>query len=451
MTNKVDVRELAVNTVAGVMEQNCYSHLSIRKTLDSNLHLSKSKRAFYTKLCEGTIEQAIHLDYIINQYSKIETERMKPFIRNLLRVSVYQIKFMDSVPDSAVCNEAVKLTARRGFYNLKGFINGVLRNVARNIDNINYPDREKDIYGYLEIKYSTPGWLVKKYVSDYGVNTAERILAGYFDNKNITTVRVNTSKISVDEVKTSLRSENICVQSSQYYKNALDISGYDNINKITAFRKGYISVQNISSILAGAAAKPKEHNYIIDVCASPGGKSIHVGDLMKGTGFVEARDITDYKVSLIQENIDRTGMTNVHAVKYDATVSDENLLKKADIVIADLPCSGLGVFGNKSDIKYKINERQIKDLVKLQRKILSVVNKYVKPGGYLIYSTCTINPDENIKNALWFSENFSFEFQSIADSVPEELDNQTIKKGYVQILPGIHKADGFFIAKFKRI
>ena len=230
------------------------------------------------------------------------------------------------------------------------------------------------------------------------------------------------------------------------------ISGYDYLGDLQSFQKGSFYVQDISSMLVAHIADPKVDDTVIDVCAAPGGKALHMAELLQGTGNVEARDLTDYKVNLIRENIMRSGMNNIEAVRWDATVLDEKSVKQADIVIADLPCSGLGVLGKKTDLKYKITEKTQADLVALQRDILSKVKTYVKPGGTLVYSTCTIHEAENMGNVEWFlTENKEFELAPVKEDLCEELRESVVRDGCLQLLPGVHKSDGFFIAKFKKV
>lgn len=210
-------------------------------------------------------------------------------------------------------------------------------------------------------------------------------------------------------------------------------------------------MQDVSSMLAAEIAAPGWGSYCIDVCAAPGGKSLHLADMLRGSGYVEARDVTDYKVKLMQENIERIGNINMSAVLMDATVFDAESVEKADILIADVPCSGLGVMGKKADIKYKMTPAKQTEIVKLQRKILDTVQAYVKKGGVLIYSTCTIAAAENQYNVKWFLENYPFRLESIEPYLCDELKGKTTKAGYLQLLPGVNESDGFFIARLKRI
>ncbi|MBA4687470.1 MAG: 16S rRNA (cytosine(967)-C(5))-methyltransferase RsmB [Candidatus Galacturonibacter soehngenii] len=449
MTKSVNVRELILGILLEVTERDVYSHLIIRNVLDKYQYLDKQERAFLTRVSEGTIENTILLDYIINQFSKVKVNKMKPVIRNILRMSVYQLKFMDGVPDSAVCNEAVKLATKKGFHNLKGFVNGVLRNITRNLDKIAYPSEENEKSEYLSIMYSMPKWIVDKWLEEYEYFEVKKMLEGFF-NKNNVTIRCNLSKISPEELKEILEKENIKVEASKYLNYAFEISGYNRINLIEAFQKGFFQIQDISSMLVIEAAQIKEHDYVIDVCAAPGGKSLHAADKLNGTGFVQARDLTEAKIALIQENIGRTGFQNIEAKQFDATVYDDTAKEKADVLIADLPCSGLGVLGKKTDIKYKMTPQKQNDLVKLQREILQVVKDYVKPGGVLIYSTCTINKEENLDNVEWFINNFEFELEDFTNQLSLPLQIESVKEGYLQLLPGLFDTDGFFIAKLRK-
>lgn len=421
---QVNIRALVLELLLEITGRKEYSHVAIRGALEKYQYLSKQDRSFLTRVTEGTVERMLELDHIINQFSKVPVNKMKPVIRNILRMSVYQIKYMDRIPDSAVCNEAVKLARKKGFSNLKGFVNGVLRSIVRGIDTVACPNES--------VRYSMPEWIVEQWTEEYGAEIAHKMMEDQYAEKPVT-IRVNLGKITKEELKKRLESEGVCVQEVDDVECALAISDYDYLRAIPSFREGLFQVQDVSSMMAALMAGPKKGDYCIDVCAAPGGKSLHLADLMKGTGMVEARDLTDYKVGLIEENMERTGVKNMRAVRMDATVLDEASIGKADVVLADLPCSGLGVLSKKSDLKYRMSREQQKDLVELQRKILSTVWQYVKPGGTLIYSTCTVHKEENEGNAVWFTENYPF-----------------LLREQRQMLPGVDPWDGFFIAKLER-
>lgn len=449
MTNGINTREMILEILLEIEEEGEHSHIAIRNALSKYQFLPKQERAFVTRVCEGTLEYRILIDYLIDSYSKITVDKMKPVIREILRSAVYQLKFMDSVPDSAVCNEAVKLAQRKGFYNLKPFVNGVLRTVARELDNFQYPPREENLIRYLSVKYSMPEQLVIRWLGDYGEEKTEKILADFLTEKPLT-VRCRTYRSSKEEICQSLTDQGVEVKPAPYLPYAVEISGFNHILALDAFIKGKIQVQDVSSMLVAEVAAPKRGDYVIDLCAAPGGKSLHIGDKMEGYGTVDARDVSQYKVDLIEENIQRTGSINVQAKVQDATVFDVDSEYKADIVLADVPCSGYGVIGKKPDIKYRATPQKQDELVILQRTILDRASEYVKSRGALIFSTCTIAKEENEENMMWFLNNYPFRLESLDPYLPEELHSETTRLGYLQLLPGVHKTDGFFIAKFRR-
>lgn len=450
MTKTVNTREIIMGTLMAITEEGRYCHVILREVLEKYQYLEKRDRAFISRVVEGTIENMIQIDYILDQFSNVKVQDMKPYIRNLLRMSVYQIKFMDGVPDSAVCNEAVKLAQKKGFYTLKGFVNGVLRNAARNIDHVVFPDPAKAPRKYLSVRYSVPEWILQNWLAQFGFETVEKICKA-MEKESKTCIRCNLSRATKEKTIEKLREQNVTVKEVPYLDYALEISDYNYLQALNAFKEGLFQVQDVSSMLVAEAAAPRWGDYCIDVCAAPGGKSLHLSDKLNGSGYVEARDLTDYKVAMMQENLERTKRINMTAVRQDATVFDANSVEKADILLADLPCSGLGVIGRKPDIKYKMTETRQNELVKLQRKILDTVWSYVKPGGTLIYSTCTIGAQENQYNVKWFLDNYPFRLESIDPYLNEALHSRTTKAGYLQLLPGIHGTDGFFIARFKRI
>lgn len=433
MTDSVNIRGIALDILMEVLENQQYSHLVIRDVLDKYQYLEKRERSFLTRLAEGTIERKIELDYVVDQFSKTPVRKQKPVIRNILRMGVYQLLHMDSVPDSAVCNEAVKLAKKRGFSQLSGFVNGVLRNIARGREQIVWPDENRDLLTNWEVTYSMPRWILEQWERAYGRERTRRILDA-FGEQNPLTVRTNLNQISTEELMTKLEGEGVTVKRNMRLPYALELSGFDFLNGLESFLAGDFYIQDLSSMMVAHTADPKPGDYIIDVCAAPGGKSTHLAEMMRGTGMVEARDLTDYKVGLLEENIARHGLTNMKAICWDATVLDEASVEKADILICDLPCSGLGVMGKKTDIRYKMTPEKQGELVQLQREILQTVCSYVKRGGTLVYSTCTIHTGENEENVEWFLQ---------------EHPEFTLVSGE-QMFPGDCGNDGFFIAKMKR-
>ena len=432
MTEKVNTRDLVVDILLAVTRDGEFSHIAIRNVLDKYRYLPKQDRAFITRVSQGTLERMTEIDYIINQFSKTKVNKMKPVIRSIIRSGVYQLKYMDAVPDSAACNEAVKLAGKRGFSGLKGFVNGVLRNISRNLDRVEYPDEQKNPAEALSVRYSMPQWLVERFLKQYGQERCIHILDAFLREKS-TSIRVNTESISVEELQASLESQGIWVKKNSMLPYALFITGYEALDGIPEFEEGLFYVQDTASMMVAETASPKPGDFVLDVCAAPGGKSVHMAQLLSGTGMVEDRDLTEYKAEMIRENAERCRISNLRVKVWDALIFDESMEQQADVVIADLPCSGLGVIGTKTDIKYKISEEKIHSLCELQSRILDVVHRYVKPQGILMYSTCTMTPEENdIQVSQFLLRHPEYTLLSQRQLLPDE------------------GCDGFFIAKLQK-
>lgn len=442
-------RECALDVLIKVDKKEELSHIAISNVLEKYQFSEKRDRAFFTRLVEGTLERQITIDYVGDQFSKTKIRKCKPLIRALLRMGIYQILYMDQVPDSAACNEAVKLAKKRGFSRLSGFVNGVLRNISRNKDTIKYPKKDKDLVTYLSVTYSIPEWIIRFFMKNYDNETVEKIIASYLEEKK-TTLCCLVSKGGKDVIAGELKEEGVTVEDGDLIENAVKIKDYDFLYRLKAFREGKCYVQDESSMLCAKLSGVKEGDFVMDLCSAPGGKSIYIADQLRGSGKVLSRDLTEYKTDLIEDNIDRMGFVNMTSEVFDATILDEEHIEAADIVVADVPCSGLGIMGKKNDIKYHISEEGMKDLTKLQRQIMKNAVQYVKHGGTLIYSTCTINPAENEENFQWIVDNFDFEAVDLREELPENLKIDTAKDGYIQLLPGIHPCDGFFIGKLRR-
>ena len=440
--NHMNVRELALDILMEVLERGGLSHVVLNQALSKYQYLEKQDRAFVTRVTEGTLEYLIQIDYVIGQYSKTKIEKMKPLIRTLLRMSVYQILRMDRIPDSAVCDEAVKLAVKRRFQGLKGFVNGVLRAIARGKGELVFPDDS--------VRYCMPGWLIDMWKKEYPETVVYEMLNAFLEKRRLC-VRLKGTPRERQRTEESLQSQGAVVEKSEYSEEIRYLSGIDHLEALAAFRDGWIQVQDLSSSFVALAAAPRKGQYCVDVCAAPGGKSLHMADLLGDQGFVEARDISQNKIALIEDNIRRHGVSNIRTRVMDALEFDQESAEKADILLADLPCSGLGILGRKPDIKYRVSPESIVELAELQRKILSVVWRYVKPQGTLVYSTCTISRKENEENAAWFAEEYPFEPVNIEQRLGGKLRSETLKKGYIQLLPGAYPGDGFFLAVFKRI
>lgn len=421
MSNSVNLREIVLDLLIEVNEKNEYSHIALSQALNKFAYLEKQERSFLTRLFEGCLEKSIELDYVIDQFSKTKVNKMKPLIRNLMRMGTYQLMYMDSVPESAACNECVKLAKKRGFSTLSGFVNGVLRNIARNYKTLEYPN--------LSVKYSLPQWLIDMWIKQYGEEKTVDVLEGFKGDRK-TFIRCNTLRCTPSELENALEKEGVTVEKIEGVEFAFEISNYDSIGMLDSFNEGLFYVQDISSMKAGIIAEPHSGDTIIDMCAAPGGKSINAYLLAEGRASITACDLTEYKVDMISENVARLGLDGIKASVWDATILDDEKIGSADIVIADVPCSGLGVLSRKNDIRTKMTPDSIKEIIELQRKILKNAAQYVKAGGKLIFSTCTINKSENEENAKWLSDNTDLEL------IFEE-----------QLLPGKLANDGFYIAK----
>lgn len=440
MTKETNSREIVLDVLLEILEKGNLSHLVLNQALGKYQYLEKQDRAFITRLTEGTLEYLMQLDAVLDQFSKVKVKKMKPVVRTILRMSVYQLLYMERVPDSAVCNEAVKLAKKRKFQELSGFINGVLRTIARKKDSLTFTESH--------IRLSLPQWMLSMWEDSYGKETAEKIGAAFLAKRPLT-VRCNETRASSETTLEDLKAQGIQVTRSLFGAAFLSIEGYDYLEQVEAFRDGRITVQDESSALAGLVCGAKPGDFVLDVCSAPGGKALHAADLLRGTGMVEARDLTEYKISLVEENVQRCGFRNIETKVWDATVFDPSMEGKADVVFADLPCSGLGIIGKKPDIKWRLKEEELLNLAALQRKILLAVSRYVKPGGVLIYSTCTIDRMENEENAAWILRELPFKKRPIGALLPEFL-REDCKENQIQLLPGIHPCDGFFIAAFEK-
>lgn len=491
MANDVNIRAYVLEALTEIDRDHKNASEVMQTALRNHQYLDKKERAFYSRLCHGTLEYRIQLDYLIDQVSKTPTAKCKPYIRNLLRMSLYQILYMDRVSDQTACNEAVKLAKKKGFQNLSGFVNGVLRNLIRQKETLSLPERpgildetleqedrlpevvtdlqaRGDVIRYLSVTYSMPEYLVEAFAEWYPIRIMERVLSAFLQEMP-TCIRVNLEKITTEELQKRLNEAGITSRSGVYCKNILRISEYNYLNRVPGYREGLFTVQDESSCLQGyllpiqelIRKKGKEERIrILDLCASPGGKAMHAAErihLADGSTEILARDISENKLARIRENLDRMGYSDIWPEVYDATNYDPALEHKIDLILADVPCSGLGVIGRKTDIKYHLQPEQLKQLVLLQQKILQNAVRYLAPNGYLIYSTCTLNPKENEKQVMWMEKELGLLPVSIADALPEVLCKEIadqpgtdLQGGYCTLLPGIQSCDGFFMARLQK-
>lgn len=448
----VNEREVVLDMLLSLREGKL-SHTILKDTLDSYLYLDKSSRGFITRLYEGTIEKRLYLDFIIDGYSKTPVKKMKPIIMLLLEMAVYQLFFMDRVPDSAAINEAVKLAKKRGFTGLSGFVNGVLRNIARNKENIALPDKNKDLIKYLEIKYSTPRTVVEYLIKDYGNEEAEAILEA-FEEKRPLVARATKNR---EELIKKLDAEGVRVSTDTIFSESVRILELDSLSYLESFEEGDFVIQDESSQFIGKIVSLPKGARVLDLCAAPGGKSLLFAEMEEVDEIISC-DISESKTELIEENVRRIGVSKIKTKVNDASLYNPDFVDGFDLVICDLPCSGLGVMGRKRDIKYNVSLDKIRELAILQKKILENAVRYVKKGGRLIYSTCTMTKAENEENFTFISEfkgfsavNFSDKIRGYVDRYKdgERLVNEA-KKGFIRLFPGELGTDGFFVSEYMR-
>ena len=449
----VNEREVVLDMLLSLREGKL-SHTILKDTLDSYLYLDKSSRGFITRLYEGTIEKRLYLDYIIDGYSKTPVKKMKPVIMLLLEISVYQLFFMDRVPDSAAINEAIKLAKKRGLTGLSGFVNGVLRNIARNKENIALPDKNKDLIKYLEIKYSTPKAVVEHFINDYGSEKAEEILEAFEEKRPLT---ARATKGDREELIKKLEGEGVKTGTDTIFPESVRILELDNLGFLGSFEDGDFVIQDESSQFIGKIVGLPSGARVLDLCAAPGGKSLLFAEMEEVDEIISC-DISESKTELIEDNVRRIGVDKIRTKVNDASVFNPDFEERFDLVICDLPCSGLGVMGRKRDIKYNVSLDKIRELAILQKKILENAARYVKKGGRLIYSTCTMTRAENEENFTFISEFKGFSAVDFSDKIRgyvdrykdgERLVNEA-KKGFIRLIPGELGTDGFFVSEYMR-
>ncbi len=411
--SEIDLRRVALETMLKVWRQDAYLGPTLDEAMSEYKDMDRRGRAFLTRLCFGTEERLIFLDEVIKSYSSVPFKKIKPVILAILRLSVYQIYYMDGVPDHAIVSEAVLLAKKKKLGNLSGFVNGVLRSVLRD-GRDEKPAMEKlissarDVNEY-SLRYSIPLWIIEMWTRDFGEEECATICRG-FSKPSPITIWTNTDPMEI--------------------RTIADPGG--SIEDMEGFLQGEFYVQDESSMQPVLMSGIKAGDKVLDVCAAPGGKSLLAA---KMGAFVESRDVSDSKLRKIEENIRRMGMSEtVHTKKWDATIADESAIRSYDAVIADLPCSGLGILSKKPEIRYRLEPSDIKSLAELQKKILSVVCEYVKEGGTLIYSTCTITGEEN---------------EGVTNSFLREHPQFKLRTKR-QIMPEAGGHDGFFVAVINR-
>jgi len=439
---KTNIRTLILEALMLIDVEGEYSHKVIDMALEKYSYLSKADRGFFSKVVHGVVEYRLQLDFIIKKYN--EGKRIKPVIREILRMAIYQMLYMDRVPDRAIINEAVNLVKLRRLTALTGFVNGILRKISSEKETVSFDD--------IGIRYSMPEFLldiIKENTGKYFDKTLEYFLEG-----RPVSIRVNTSKSKVTDVVKELEESNIRVERSSLNDTVLYIRGFDKVDDISVIKSGKCYITDVSSSMIAELIIPDNIKKVLDVCAAPGGKSFLLADKLDNEALIYSCDISENKVNLIMENAKVQGFKNIIPLVADARVFDERFAD-SDLVVADLPCSGIGIIGKKPDIKYRLNAENMISLAILQKEILDNVSQYVKIGKELIFSTCTLNKAENEENVSLFLKNHS-NFKAVdltkrlKSILIEKFDKDELEKGYLKLIPGRDGCDGFFIAVFRR-
>lgn len=437
---KINARRMALKILNRIEIEHEFSHHALASFFQSYEVVAIDRR-FISNIVLGVLEHKMLLDFYIRKFSKLRFGKINHEVVNILRIGMYQVLFMDKVPESAAVNESVKM-AKRISGSQGNYVNGVLRSFVREYETIAFPDPIKHLDEYLSIKYSHPKWMINMWLEHYGRDFTEDLLKA---NNLIPplSLRINTSKITREEYGELLRAKGVDFTLSELVSVGISVLNLNQlaVEDLPGYQEGWFQVQDISSMKVTEVSGVKEGDFVIDVCAAPGGKACHMAEILKGTGKVLARDLHEHKCEIVRENAKRMKLTNLVTETYDATHFDKTLKEKADVVLVDAPCSGLGIIRRKPDIKYNKQLEDLTSLEAIQTKILNVTSQYVKINGFLIYSTCTLNPLENeVQIRRFLKHNQQFELVNLSET--SEM---------LTLFPNVEGTDGFFIAKLKRI
>ncbi len=419
----------------------------IDKLLDAELRRSElepADRALVTELVNGTVRWQSRLDWVLTGFYHGEYAKCLPLVKNAMRIALYQIMFLSKIPAPAAINESVELVKRIKGDKHAGLVNGVLRNILRNIQTIRYPDRTENEALHLSVHYAHPQWIVKRYLERYGSAGAEELLSAN-TQRPMLTLRVNTMKTTVDEVERLLTEAEIKHEISPIHPSSVLITSLRDVRSLPLFQQGFVSVQDASASLAVQLADPHPGMLVLDLCAAPGGKAVHAAELMKNQGSVVALEKYESKLRFISENADRSGCSIVSPVHGDARTFESK--NEADLVLVDAPCSGLGTLSKKPDIKWRRDIDDIRKMSVTQREILDHAARLVKVGGAIVYSTCSIEPEENTNIVQWFLEAHP---EFVLDRAEDRLPAAVCTDGMMQTLPHLHRSDGAFAARLVR-
>ena len=444
-TMSLGARRLALNILQDVHRDGAFASLALDKRLKDSGLAALDKR-LTANIVYGTLENRIRIDYALD--SLLTQKDADPLIRDILRLSAYQILFLDKVPDSAAVNEGVKLCKEAGMEPLSGFVNGVLRNLIRQRDEIAWPKREDGEARYISILHSVPEWLVERLIGAYGVEMAEAICS-HRVSQHDTPIRPNRMKLT-DEAFEQLLERKVWKAEKAQVPHVWRIGNALDIGSDADYRKGLFSIQGESSVLAAEAVGVKRGMQVLDACAAPGGKAVLMAEIMDGTGRVHAWDLHEHRVALIQAAAKRLQLENLRPMVRDAAAQRDELIDTFDAVLLDAPCSGLGVMLEKPDVKYRQSAESVDALVQTQKKLLDVLSQYVKKGGVLVYATCSILPEENSQQIEAFlTSHNDFALSPLPASIPEKFRALYGENG-LQLFAHRDGLEGFFIARLVR-
>ena len=435
-------RKLARQIVQRVLEEGAYSNLVLSKELNRE-DIDNKDKGLITEIVYGTLRRKRTLDVLIGNFVK-DINTLDITVLNILRVAIYQMYFLDKVPEYAACNEAVE-EAKEISLEASKLVNGILRNYIRDEKEIVVPGNRIDEIAY---KFSFQPWMIRLFIKQYGEERTMRIMAGLNETPKVT-VRVNEFKSNFDEVYEKLEEMGYSIEEGYACPEAIAINGGKGIENNELFKEGLITVQDESAMLVAPLLDLNEGEKVLDLCAAPGGKTTHIAELLANTGEVLAFDLHENKLSLIEENAKRLGLNNIICKAMDARKLNSEYICYADKVLIDVPCSGLGIIRKKPEIKWNKTRQDLRDLVEVQKDIMENAWQYLKPGGILLYSTCTLNKEENEDNLKWFlAKHNDAEIQNIYLGNNNNFVYNSDKS--LTILPN-DSMDGFFIAKIKKI
>ncbi len=439
-------RRVALETLQDIFQKDGYASL----VLDAHLqaaNLPQVEKRFCASLVYTSLENLIRIDFALSGFLS-DPDSLEKRVRDILRLSVCQVLFMDRVPESAVVDEAVKLTRSVGMESLTGLVNGVLRSFIRGKNDIAWPKPEEGAR-YLSVMFSVPEWLAQRLLDAYGPETARQICA--YRGRHAMTLRPNRTRLS-DAQFEKLLEKKVWHSEKSGVLDAWRVTGVSSVARDADYLAGHFSIEGVSSMLAAEAVQARPGTQVLDCCAAPGGKTAYMAESMRGTGRVYAWDVHDHRVALIRAMMKRLGLENIRPAVRDATVLKEELAGQMDAVLLDAPCSGLGVMDDKPDLKYRVTAESVAELTRVQAQLLNTCCRYVRQGGTFVYSTCSLLPEENEKQIEAFLQAHpEFQTAPLPASFPENVRARYGRFG-VQILPHLDDGlEGFYIVRMIRL